>query len=575
VNAVDAWLTILIDAARVPEAGAQSSRHGRQSGALAAMEVVMRPGPQFVLVLVLSFALLSGTAHAQAYVPTNYPTISAALASGAPDIRVLAGTYVENLTINRPVHIRGIGGPTVQGNVIAIALNPHGNARFEALHFVGNIVVQTTGFSDRIELEGCRIEGRISQGLSTAETGVFSITDCVVDDGIDLNPSLAFYVSNTILGGLKTGFEDDLIITGNHIQGPAAVGIDVKSMFSTANIINNIVTETTIGIRKSGAGSSAILSNIIRYCTDDGVEVGNGGEGHATGYVELNFISDCGGDGIDLLGLITCRANQVVRSGQVGIRADGTNAIQANRVLFSGQQGLLSVGSSGIVDTNIVARSGLGGIEINGGMFEVRNNTIYLNHGNGLSVAGSGFGSQISNNISFVNDLKGLSWSAANPPTLSCNDWFANFTGNVSGTPPGATDFAVDPLFCNMPLDFVDLAVSSPLVGTPCGLIGADPNQCTVAVSVPGPIVENAFHASPVPARGSVTFSRRTPTGFGYVEVFDARGARQWRADLNPGQSQVVWNGIDSRGEHARAGIYFARLTEPGQISKTRIVLTP
>jgi hypothetical protein len=127
-----------------------------------------------------------------------------------------------------------------------------------------------------------------------------------------------------------------------------------------------------------------------------------------------------------------------------------------------------------------------------------------------------------------------------------------------------------------MPGDFVGLLNTSPLVGTGCGLIGADPNQCTVAVSVGEPDAGGTrLHASPIPARSRVTFSHQHPSGFAYVEVFDARGARQWRADLNPGQSEVVWNGTDAGGRRARAGIYFARLTEPGQISKTRIVLTP
>jgi hypothetical protein len=536
----------------------------------------MRPGPQFLLVLaLLSIGLLSRTAHAQAYVPTNYPTISAALASGAPDIRVLAGTYVENITISYPVLIRGEGGPVLQGNVTATPFTPHAQARLQAMHITGNVIVQTF-FSDFFDLDGCRVEGHISQGGSSAETGEFRISNSVVDGGIDLNPQLAFYLSSTILGGLKTGFENDLFITGNHIQGPAAVGIDVNSTFSPARIYDNIVTETTIGIRKSGGGSAQIEHNIVRYCSGDGINVGQGGEGHTSGLVQLNSVIDCAGDGIDLLGLVTCRGNTVLRSGQVGIRADGTNEVRANRVLFSGQQGVLSLGSGGIADSNVVGRSGLGGVEITGGQFEVKNNTLYLNHGNGLTVAGSGFGSVVANNISFVNDLKGLSWVAANPPTLSCNDWFANFTGNVSGVAPGATDFAVDPKFCNMPGDFIGLLNTSPLVGTGCGLIGADPNQCTVAVSVGEPDGGGArFRASPIPARTNVTFSRQHPSGFAYLEVFDARGARQWKADLNPGQSQVVWNGRDSRGERAAAGVYFARLTEPGQVSKTRIVLTP
>src|SRR5262245_53106292 len=284
----------------------------------------MRPGPWFPLVLAfLSIGLLSRTAHAQAYVPTNYPTISAALASGAPDIRVLPGTYVENLVINRRVLVRGQGGPVVvQGNVTATSFTPHDAASLQALHITGNVIVQTS-YSDSFTLDGCRVEGRISQGGSTNETGQFRLTDCVVDGGVDLSPQLAFYLSNTILGGLKTGFENDLFIIGNHIQGPAEVGIDVfwifLAPFLPTRIFNNTITGTTIGIRQNGANCD-IENNLVKYCSDDGINVGQAGAGHAGGTIQLNGIQDCGGDGIDLNGLFVCRANTIVRSGLVGIR---------------------------------------------------------------------------------------------------------------------------------------------------------------------------------------------------------------------------------------------------------------
>jgi hypothetical protein len=77
-------------------------------------------------------------------------------------------------------------------------------------------------------------------------------------------------------------------------------------------------------------------------------------------------------------------------------------------------------------------------------------------------------------NVSFANAGFGMEWTGAYVPVLACNDWFGNGAGAVSGLSPGASDLAVDPLFCDAAHSDVTLRADSPLADAPgCGLIGA------------------------------------------------------------------------------------------------------
>ena len=113
----------------------------------------------------------------------------------------------------------------------------------------------------------------------------------------------------------------------------------------------------------------------------------------------------------------------------------------------------------------------------------ISGNTSAMNRGSGfvLDFNDSGFGSaiQIRNNIAFGNGGWGMTWSRPELPTIGCNDWFGNRLGAVSGALAGATDFMVDPQFCDIDADDVSLLESSPLIdGQGCGQIGARGQGC-------------------------------------------------------------------------------------------------
>ena len=66
---------------------------------------------------------------------------------------------------------------------------------------------------------------------------------------------------------------------------------------------------------------------------------------------------------------------------------------------------------------------------------------------------------------------------------LGCNDWFGNVAGAVSGADPGATDLALDPLFCDVTQGDVHLSALSPLLNAAgCGQIGALGQGCDAPI---------------------------------------------------------------------------------------------
>ncbi len=205
----------------------------------------------------------------------------------------------------------------------------------------------------------------------------------------------------------------------------------------------------------------------------------------------------------------------------------------------------------------------------------VRSNTAYLNGGSSFRLTGSAVDS-VDHNIAYGAVAYGFDWTGVGQPVLGCNDWYGNLLGPTHGVAPAATDLQLNPLFCDLPQDFVTLSAVSALADAPgCGLIGALGVGCAYPSAViPGP--EQArigLRVTPQPAGGRLQFSWRRLGRPGIVEIFDATGARRWRADVGPEQETLGWDGTDRSGRALPAGIYFARLAGPSFEERARIVL--
>jgi len=77
----------------------------------------------------------------------------------------------------------------------------------------------------------------------------------------------------------------------------------------------------------------------------------------------------------------------------------------------------------------------------------------------------------------------------------------------------------------------------------------------------------------PQPNRGLVRFAWRGLPQPARLEIYDAAGARHWRADMAPGQQELRWSGTDQSGRPLPAGVYFVRLVGPSLDEKKRLVL--
>jgi len=92
----------------------------------------------------------------------------------------------------------------------------------------------------------------------------------------------------------------------------------------------------------------------------------------------------------------------------------------------------------------------------------------------------------------------------------------------------------------------------------------------------PGPILAAPF---PNPSPGAITLSFSLPDGgAARVAVVDVNGRRIWESAvtaLPEAPTTVTWDGRDSRGRPAPAGIYFVRVAGGGGIRSTRIVRLP
>jgi len=66
---------------------------------------------------------------------------------------------------------------------------------------------------------------------------------------------------------------------------------------------------------------------------------------------------------------------------------------------------------------------------------------------------------------------------------VGCNDVFGNSDDTVCGADQG-TNLSVDPLFCNPQLSAYNLQENSPVLGTPCGNLGAHLSTCPALTAI-------------------------------------------------------------------------------------------
>lgn len=538
-------------------------------------------------------------------VPTDHPTIAAALASGADEILVASGDYSGSLVINRPVTLRAqpspslsvlASAPVVLGNVTFINGASSGIARLQGFRIFGDVILQTA-FTPPPSLEvlitESRITGRVHRGTFTGQNAAFAMRGCIVERGIDVSPYSAQFAFVTVLdGGLVTNFEGALSIMHNEVQATTtgSPGIKIPVADFGGLVQDNSVTGAQNGISVDNPDGLDVRFNVLWDCTQDGIVVTGGGLSRITS----NSIRRAGRHGINTDGIHTITGNAIFTAVQKGIVATGTAQIQSNRVEDAGGEGVHAVSGGALVRQNVVLRAGANGILANSVSQIERNhvgrstldgirvtgsapatfkeNTSYLNGNHGYRDLSSGATSFV-NNIAYGNSQLGLLRSGGTS-TLGCNDWFGNFAGNTSGASTGATDRFVDPLFCNLPSDLVTLSGTSPLVGTACGQIGAYGTGCTATTGVDEmhALATPLMQLGPNPSSGDVRFTWKQSPGAVELEVYDLRGAKVWSRRFEAGERSHVWNGRDAGDRVLSPGVYMSRLRTSEGVQEQRIV---
>ena len=509
-----------------------------------------------VLDAVLAVSLLALAAAPAAattvIVPDDFATVQQAIDSGANEILVRPGTYPEAPVINNiPVDpatgeigdlvVRGLvpagtspdSIPVIAGLVIEDFpgfVHTHGIA-FENLAFSKAVEDrhQRADFSNPIYISfgRCVLDSGLTDAAATVGGQLFyGLGGCRVEGPIWLKHPQQVYIGDCVVHAPVSVQTSELAqVTRTHFEGPGAFAIDLWG--GDSNEIGDCTFEgfeTPIHYRGFNSlyvhNSTFVGPGIvpIQAITDEDVEmVANRISGFDFGVdfsgtrfgLELdavgNLIENCGTALRVDVDYVMFNHN-VIRSCGAGVTLRVHTALWAsgNVVQSCGGDGIVIDAGYAAMDSNVVGRCKGSGIRLTTastygyGTARLTANTSYGNGESGFVVTATNPTSPtlVNHNIGHGNGRFGLEASGPGALDVSCNDWFANAAGAVSG-PPASTDLALDPLFCDATQDDVHLSAGSPLLGTSgCGTIGAfglgcdAPIVCRLTTLTAAPTIE-------------------------------------------------------------------------------------
>jgi hypothetical protein len=529
-------------------------------------------------------------------VPTQFPSIQAAINAPRDTVYVRAGSYEETVTITHPLFLSWVptdfpaSVPRVRRLLTASGVS--GAVTVEGVHFLGGASA-TMGSGGSCSFEMCRADSGLT---CIAGTGTVRVSGCIVFGDLSVNGSINQAFMNTVVGGTLncTGVVGASPVNCNYVTGPAPVGILVYSdEYPTDNIVRNCVDGIHTGCNDMSAANNLVedcsgsgivgpcsstsnisyTGNIVRRCGVSGIVVTGTGELPVDG----NTVEDTGSHGI-VINATTGHAdnNRVTRAKGIGI-SGGPFLLhfRGNVVTHCTGDGILLNGGR-LIDHNVVGHNGGRGIVVANdfGNDVLRSNTSYNNSGPGFEISTTDADlDSVVNNIGFGNSV-GLRRNGAGAVVLTCNDWFGNPGGATSGVPAGITDVVLDPRFCNSLADIVTLAQTSPLLSLAgCGLVGALGLGCSspVAVDLGSGIGPRALIVYPEPSQGAVRFAWPELRHADRLEIYDAQGALRWSGDAAAGSRGLTWH--PRLGGSVPPGIYFARLRDRPELGGSRVTI--
>jgi len=371
-------------------------------------------------------------------------------------------------------------------------------------------VVCGTNGPVRIGFQGCRFDaGVTSNGLfGYPDLTEIALRHCEVFGAASLLAQLLNADSSTFHGPLWLNASDATFVRDNRLEDIHGTAITVFSR--EALIAGNLIRRGTAGIHAvTDEGDIHVQDNRVEGCLSDGI-VANPGLSGDRSYLERNVVSHCGGVGIRATNLKLARGNRVLGCSGIGLD-------------------LHHFEDPAVVEANVVGRCGSHGIEVthdysgSPGVVSIHDNTVYACRGTGIVLTDLAEGS-LSRNISCFNVGAGLEVFRTVVPSLSCNDWYANEAGAPPRFSPSPTDRFVDPIFCDLANDDVQLRSDSPLLDAPgCGRIGALGQGCEPPVEITFRFTPSTFH---VAAHGRWVTGELEPRAPFSVDAIDVASIR-------------------------------------------------
>jgi parallel beta-helix repeat protein len=276
----------------------------------------------------------------------NYASIQAAVNDlSATRVVVCAGTYVEQVTVERSLTLEGRAGAVIQApagefNAIVLFRGPQ-SSRLRGFHITGagsttiGAGIRTNGLvSDDIAYGPTQVtisNNSVSDIYDTrfgrdTGTGIFifqsqaDVSDNTVErygfagisaDGDDRADTSAQIDGNTIRGagagsaserqiGIRldetTADVEDNTVSGNYGSGADGVGVGILVEFANSSIRDNTLEQNDTGIRLGPGPGATLRSNEIRHSAHNGIELFS--SFNAT--IVENEASENGGNGIFL-----------------------------------------------------------------------------------------------------------------------------------------------------------------------------------------------------------------------------------------------------------------------------------
>lgn len=240
---------------------------------------MIRKNLSLVICSLLALAFSSSAFAADAVVPTDFATISAALvgatdvdASGTVEIMVLAGTYPENLFINR--------------SDLALLGEDAATTFIEGSAGIDTVRVEN---ADRVTIKGFTVLG---DGAQTGEGTASGIELRRVNDSV---------VEQNVLHGHRHGVSVNgshrNSISMNEATGNSGSAIKVQRGLDNQVLANSIHDNFGGGIRVDGAIGTLVDGNTITNNLGDGIRLRRGDEANT---LSNNVILGSGGDGIEI-----------------------------------------------------------------------------------------------------------------------------------------------------------------------------------------------------------------------------------------------------------------------------------